>query len=124
MKNTSHSKLKILADENIPFKILRVLADEGLDITRVVPRSTDKQVFEFSKSEGRTILTFDRHFLNKEKFPPRESSGIIFLGINPPLADQIVISLNKLFSSARASEFRGRLFSVFLSGFRVWPKDI
>ena len=88
MKNTLHSKL-LLADENIPLELIRKLSKERFDIKKVRLGSKDKQIFELAKLEDRALLTLDKHFLNKLKFPPKESSGIIFLKIHPPLIDSI-----------------------------------
>src|SRR3989344_5020181 len=123
MKNTSDSKPSFLADENIPLKFIKEFSNIGFDIKRVELRKKDKQVFEIAKSVGRVLLTSDKHFLNKLKFPPQESSGIIFLKIHPPLIDSIQFSLDKLLKSVNSSEFKGRLFIVSLTGFKVWPRS-
>jgi len=123
MKNTSHSKLYLLADENIPLELIDTLSKEGFDIKRVKLGSKDKQIFELAKSENRVLLTFDKHFLNKAKFPPKESLGIIFLKINPPLIDSILYSLRKLFKYIKSDEFKGKLFILSTSGFKIWPKS-
>ena len=120
----SHSdKPKLLADENIPTELLTILSKEGFDIKEVQLGSKDRQVFEFAKLQNRILLTFDKHFLNRIKFPPKESSGIIFLKISPPLIDDIYFSLTKLFNSINSSEFKGKLFILTSTGFKIWPKN-
>ena len=122
MKDLSHNKVSFVADENIPVGLIKVLSDKGFDIVRVKLRSKDPKIFERAKSEQRVILTRDKDFLNKDKFPPKESFGIIFFDINPPLIDTLQYSLNKLFKTIKPSEFKGKLFILSLSGFKTSPR--
>ncbi len=123
MKNLSLSKNSLLlADENIPIELIDTLFKEGYDIKRVLLGSKDKQIFKLANSEQRVLLTFDKHFLNKLEFPPKESFGIVFISINPPVIDSLYFSLSKLFNKIEFSKFKGRLFILTNSGFKVFPK--
>ena len=99
-------KPRILCDEHIPIELLEILKNEGFDTVRVELCSKDRQIFELAKSEGRILITSDKHFLNKEKFPPRESSGIIFLQLHPPLIESMQFSLNKLFKKSNLQNLK------------------
>jgi hypothetical protein len=99
-----------------------MFCNEKLDIRRVELGLKDKQIFDLAKSEERVILTLDKHFLNKVKFPPKESSGIVFIKIHPPLIDSVYFTLEKLFKSVNSPDFKGRLFTLTNSGFKVFPK--
>jgi len=146
MKDSSQTKVSFIADENIPVGLINFLLDKGFDVIRVKLRSKDPKIFERAKSEQRVILTRDKDFLNKDKFPPKESFGIIFFNINPPLIDSLQYSLNRLFKSVKFSEpqnssqirnfgsrksehsedflgFKGKLFILSLSGFKVFPRE-
>ena len=81
----SSNKPKLLSDENIPVKLTELLKKRDYDIIKIPVKSNDKKISEIAKSELRIILTFDRHFINKRLFPPKEHPGIIFLDIHPPL---------------------------------------
>jgi hypothetical protein len=122
MKDTLLSKISLLADENIPIKLINLLSKDNFNIKRVELGSKDKEIFDYAKSEKRALLTLDKHFLDKKKFPPQESSGIIFIQINPPLIDSIYFSLKRFFNSVKVSEFNNRLLLVSISGFRAYPK--
>src|SRR3989338_10416758 len=64
-KNMSLSgKLKLLTDENIPKLVFEFLANKGFDVKRAALGSKDEFISEIAKSEGRVILSFDRHFGN------------------------------------------------------------
>lgn len=122
MRNILHSKILLLADENIPIELINKLSNEGFNIKRVLLGSKDEEIFKLAKSENRVLLTFDKHFLNKSKFLPKESSGIIFINIRLPLIDSLYFSILKLFNKIESSKFEKRLFILSISGFKVFPK--
>jgi len=118
----SSNKPKLLCDENIPQELIKLLLNEGFDVKRVPLGSEDKNIAKIAKSKERLLLTFDKHFLNKLKFPPKEFAGIVFIDIHPPLIDSVYSSLDKLFKLVGSSNFKGRLFNLRTSGFKVFPK--
>ncbi len=115
----SSNKPKLLSDENIPIKVTELLREEGLDIKEVSLSSTDKQISKLAKEESRVILTFDKHFINRMLFPPKEHPGIIFLDLHPPMIDTVFSSLSKLLKEVKSTEFKGKLFILTSFGFRV-----
>ncbi len=124
-KNMSFFKnsLLLLFDENVPRKVQELLVRDGFDVKMALTGSGDRELSKAAKSEGRIILTFDRHFGNILLFPPEESSGIIFIRINPPLIKTVYSALLNLFKEVKPSEFRGKLFVLSSFGFRVYPKQ-
>ncbi len=111
------NNLKFISDENIPVKITESLVEKGFDVKKSPLKSTDKQISKISKEESRIILTFDKHFINKRLFPPKEYPGIIFINIHPPLIDAVLYSLIRLFNVV--SEFKGKLFILSRQGFKI-----
>lgn len=107
---------KFISDENIPIKVTELLKENGFDVKRATLKSSDKQISETAKRESRIILTFDKHFLNKEKFPPKEHHGIIFISITPPMIDIIFFSLMRLLKDIKYPELKGRLFVLTAFG--------
>src|SRR3989338_1301897 len=79
------SKLKLYSDENIPDKVIELLEKEGFDVKRAPFRSDDEEIAKEAKSDGRIILSFDRHLGNILLFPPEKYSGIVLIRIRPPL---------------------------------------
>ncbi len=119
----SHSsKLKLLCDENIPHKLVELLIGEGFDVERVPSSLEDKNITKLGHIKNRVILTFDKDFGNILLFPPEEFSGIVLIRIRPPLISTVFSSLLKLFDEVKPSEFRGRLFSLSVSGYRVFKR--
>jgi len=117
------NKPKLLCDANIPFKLSKLLKETGFDIIEPPLYAKDSEIAKLAKLENRVILTFDRHFGNITLFPPEKYFGIIFIRIRPPLINSVLSSLIKLFESVEHSEFKGRLYILSLSGFRVFPKS-
>lgn len=57
--------MRFLANENIPYSVVRFLNDSGKDVVWVgeVSRgATDDSVLDRAETEGRVILTFDRDY--------------------------------------------------------------
>lgn len=119
---SSSSKPKLYSDENVPDKVIRLLEEGGFDVKKAPFQSEDEEIAEEASSEGRVILSFDRHLGNILLFPPQKYSGIIFIRIRPPLVEAVFSSLMNLFESVKVSEFKGRLFTLTPFGFREFPK--
>ncbi|MEK6914870.1 MAG: DUF5615 family PIN-like protein [Nanoarchaeota archaeon] len=114
-------KRKFISDENIPTKVTSSLINKGYDLKKTPIGSTDKQISKFSKEESRIILTFDKHFLNKKNFPPKEHPGIIFLSIIPPKEDIVFYSIISLLKDPKFSELNGKTIVVTVFGHREKP---
>lgn len=109
--------IKFISDENIPVKLTELLKEKGFDVVKTPFGSTDKDIAKISKKESRIILTFDRHFINRRLFNPREYPGIIFIQIQPPLVDLVFYSLIKLLDSVK--NFKGKSFILSQQNFRI-----
>lgn len=109
--------IKFISDENIPAKLTELLKEKDFDIKKISLGATDKEISKISKEESRIILTFDRHFINRRLFNPKEYPRIIFIQIHPPLIDIIFSSLTKLFGVVE--NFKGKLFILSEQGFRI-----
>lgn len=116
------SEIKILADENIPLKIVELLEKNNFDIKRAPRGSEDKEIANIAHSDNRIIITFDRDFGNILLFPPQQYSGIVFIRIRPPLINTVFSALSNLFKLVQFKEFKGKLFVLSAHDFRVYPK--
>jgi Uncharacterized protein conserved in bacteria len=78
--------MKILADENVPFSIIRMIEENGYDIRWIrkdAPGISDIEVMRYAYQDKRVILTFDHDFGElavKDKAYP--SVGIILLRLH------------------------------------------
>ncbi|GAB6285087.1 MAG: hypothetical protein STSR0009_12880 [Methanoregula sp.] len=86
--------MKLLADENIPYSVVRVLADSGYDILWIrteSPGISDIDVMKYACQEKRIILTNDKDFgelVMKDNLCP--SVGIILFRL--PMKSPTVIA--------------------------------
>lgn len=99
------------------------IKEEGFDIITPPHHAEDSEVAQLANLENRTIVTFDRHFGNIILFPPQRYNGIILIRISPPIISTVFSSLMKLLTSVNYSEFKGKLYVLSLSGYRVFPKE-
>tara|TARA_Y100000034_G_C6785519_1_gene351356 strand:+ start:38 stop:388 length:351 start_codon:yes stop_codon:yes gene_type:complete len=109
---------KFISDENIPIKVTNSLREKGYDVKKAPVGHTDKQISKISKEESRIILTFDKHFLNKKNFPPKEHLGIIFISIHPPKEDTVFYSIMRLLKDSKFLELQGKLIVITIFGHR------
>jgi len=84
--------MKFLANENIPFTVVKELRKLGYDIIRIdeiKKGMKDEEVIEVSLKEGRIIITFNKDFGELIIKKKRKVKGIIFLRIAPESIDFI-----------------------------------
>ena len=112
----------LYSDENVPDKIARLLESEGFDVKKAPFRSDDEEIAKEASSEGRVILSFDRHFCNILLFPPAEHGGIVFIRIVPPVVETVNSALSELFDKVKPSEFKCKLFVLTPFRFRIFPR--
>lgn len=99
------------------------LKENGFDVKTPQAGTDDEKVAKLSKSENRVLVTFDRHFANTLQFPPEKYSGIVFIRIRPPLIRSVLDALLNLFELVEPAHFRGKLFVLSISGYRLFPKN-
>ena len=78
--------LKLLADENIPKRLVRLLLERGLDVIRLIDLGkrgiNDLEVIELANSQDRAILTRDSDYTQPQLLCKTEH-GIVFIAYNP-----------------------------------------
>ena len=115
--------MRFLADENIFPKIIDHLQNLGHDVKSIMEfglaQATDDKVIDIAISQDRTIITFDKHFGNILRYPPRSLPGIILIRIHPPLLNDIFSALDNLFKHYSLDSFKGKLIVLTTSGYRI-----
>ncbi|WP_162867904.1 DUF5615 family PIN-like protein [Euzebya tangerina] len=75
--------MNLQLDENLSHHLVPVIAEMGHDVDTVADEglvvSSDLDVLEAARTEGRTILTQDRGFGDIRAYPPGSHQGIIVL---------------------------------------------
>ena len=115
--------MRFLADENIFPQVINYLQNLGHDVKSILEsglsQTTDDKIIDLATKEERTIITFDKHFGDILRYPPRNLSGIILIRIRPPLLDDIFFALENLFKNYHADSFKGKLIVLSKSGYRI-----
>lgn len=79
-KTQFSGKIKLYADENIRFGIVKVLRMQGINVRHAcevgLVNRDDKTHFQYAKKTGRWLLTTDRDFLNHTLYPFEQVKGI------------------------------------------------
>lgn len=109
----------LLADENVPSPLVRMLRAAGLDVEFVaetMPAVSDREVLQHASKTGRWILTFDRDYgelvFARLERPP---AAIVYLRPSPMTITEYANRVRAL--CANRSEFDGHL--VVVEGPRV-----
>ena len=111
------NKIKLISDENVPVKITGLLIKRNFDVRKAPLGINDSQLSILSKREKRAIITFDKHFINKKLFSPKDHFGIIFIQIHPPTIDKVFSSLVKMLNIIKV--LKGKLIILSEQGFRI-----
>ena len=114
--------IKLLADENVPQKTLRVLKRKGIDIKSLLdfsPGLRDEAVTEIANRENRVIVTFDKDFgelifRKKLKIP-----GLVLLRFSPLSPEHVAERIESILS--RKIPVENKLVVVREDRVRVTP---
>lgn len=115
--------MKFLADENVFPAVIAYLRKSGHDVIGIreagLTQATDDKIIKIAAKEERSIITFDKHFGDILRYPPRTLPGIILIRIHPPLLKDIFYALSNLFKNYHENSFKGRLVVLTKSGYRI-----
>ena len=98
--------MKFLIDENIPTKLLTALSELGHDAVRVTLASSDAEIAEKAKKEGRVLVTLDKDFTNTFLYPPNQLD-IIHVQIHPPYKESVIEAFQMLLKSLPPEKIKG-----------------
>lgn len=86
--------MKIKLDENIPDRLVAVLAKEGHDVDTVSSEGLqgrpDGEVWNAARHEDRFLITQDLDFADLRHFKPGTHAGILLLRLREPGANALV----------------------------------
>ena len=112
--------MKFLADENIPYPVVKRLRENGFDVTSIyeVKRGlTDEEVARIATAEDRILITFDKDFRMIIFVENITIPGLILLRFPPK-------SIEYIYSKLRAVlgldiDFKGKIVSIHEDKIRV-----
>lgn len=113
--------MKLLANENLPAKSLRILRRKGFEVTSVAEIHAglkDDEVLKLAQKEGRILLTFDKDFGELVYRRGGEARGIILLRFAPRSPEYIAEKVESLLK-AKEIIIEGQLVVVTESRIRT-----
>ncbi|WP_461864322.1 DUF5615 family PIN-like protein [Thermococcus sp.] len=112
--------MRFLADENVPYRVVKKLRGDGIDIISMydVQRGiTDPEVAELANQEGRILITFDKDFGTMLFVEGFTLPGLILLRFPPKNVGYIYRNLKALLS--KDIDFHGKIMSVHEDRIRI-----
>ena len=113
------SRLRILADEDVSFKLIRPLKALGADILTADKGLKNGKLFKFAVSESRILLTHDADFADPFRYPASRTHGVIIMKIHPPVEKDLLTAVQNLFEKASPESLKGKLIWLYKKGFEV-----
>jgi len=115
--------MKIIVDESVSYGVVSYLRSIGYEVTAITddPTSglTDPEVFAIVKEEKAVLITRDHHFTNNFRFPPEETSSIIFIRKGNLTSQEEIDLIKWFFNTYSISDFKGRLVTIFKDHVKV-----
>ena len=112
--------MRFLADENIPYPVVKRLRENGFDITSIyeVNRGiTDEEVARIAAAEDRILITFDKDFGMIIFVENITIPGLILLRFPPKSIEYIYSKLRGVLGLDL--DFKGKIVSVHEDKIRV-----
>lgn len=106
--------LRLLADENIPRRLVRLLAKHGIDVVRVqdlgLRGASDQELIEMANRLGRAVLTRDSDFAAPNVLS-QTRSGVIYISFQPS-KDELPLLAGRMATLPRRLEPRPGLLVI------------
>jgi len=113
--------MRLLIDEDVDVRVIRVLKRLGHEAKRVPSGTTNGAVIALARRERCVLVTRDADFTNLRLYPLSGSPGVIHLAIHPPWLEKIVPPLTRLLGSVATSQFIGAVFILEETGYHQLP---
>lgn len=104
--------MRFLVDENVHAGVVDFLVLLGHDAERVPSGIRNGEVIALAVKEERILVTHDKDFEDKVRYPAVGTPGIICLRIHPPRLPALTESLRRLLAERAPDSLRGRTISL------------
>ncbi|MCR4314157.1 MAG: DUF5615 family PIN-like protein [Candidatus Uhrbacteria bacterium] len=116
--------MKLLVDENVDIRIVKILREKGFDVLSIYetsPSITDNEVLEIATREGRLVVTGDLDFSHVLSLPTRDHHGICLL--RTKISDYHTRALHLLVAldQLKDTPLKGRIVVVRENQLRIYP---
>jgi len=80
------SRLKLLADENVPQSLIVELKSARISVKTAAETNlcglSDEKIFDYAKKTGMVLLSLDADFWSDRRFPLQQGGGVIWLNVD------------------------------------------
>ena len=109
--------LRLYLDQCLRVEVALALRREGYDVVRAAEvgqdRADDFQIIQRAISDGRILVTLDKHFGDWAVLPLREHRGVIRLKIHPATHENAIKTLVPFLKDRTQRDFINHLIILF-----------
>lgn len=103
--------MKIKLDENLPFRLVRILDQLGHETDTVAQEALtgqdDTRLWEAAQRTGRFLITQDLDFSDIRRFVPGTHKGILLVRLREPGRNALVNRIRAVFQSEEVEDWSG-----------------
>lgn len=120
--------MKLKLDENIGQRGANLLRQAGHDVATVVEQglksSSDLNLIEVCRIEGRCLVTLDLDFSNPLRFNPTDYAGIIVLRLpTRPTPTDLLDTVQTLIGGLEQEKIIGKLWIIQRGKIRIYQQE-
>lgn len=108
--------MRIKLDENVPFRVVTVLAELGHDVDTIVEEGLkgrdDDQIWPEIQSAKRFLITRDLDFSDERRYPPGTHEGTLVLRLSDDRSRVVAQRIGLVFTSEPVESWSGCLVIV------------
>lgn len=109
--------MRLKLDENVDIRAATLLRVAGYDVATVpgqgLSSTPDVQLIDICRNEGRCLVTLDRGFGNRIRFPPSDYAGIVLIRLpSRPTFEDWREAVETLIRGLDDAEVEGKLWII------------
>ena len=105
--------MKIKLDENLPSRLINILAEMGHDVDSVpmemLEGHVDSQIWKAAQKAGRFLITQDLDFSDIRQFAPGTHHGLMLVRLRNPGRNALVERIQNIFQTEDVVGWKGCL---------------
>jgi predicted nuclease of predicted toxin-antitoxin system len=104
--------MKVILDECIPQSVKKFLQEKGIDTSSVgglnLPNRSDQMILDYARVGAEVFITCDRRMDTRNRFPPSQELGVIYLRVEPWSSKFLMSALEEFLQQETIKKVVGR----------------